>query len=200
MSYTSKILVQNYLQRDLNEHEEAFLMVLVPTIERWLDNKMGATYGAASETTRYYDGGGTSIDIDPCTSITDVDSVNEDNSDGYDYTDLTEYIALPANETVKTELVKRHGRFPRGVGNIKVVAKFSEYDGGVPQDIQTIATIMASEVLNQGAVGSTGVVKSESLEGHSITYETSSSSLDGIASTNPNIKSLLDMRREILLG
>lgn len=201
MAYTTTALIENYLQRTLTANETAFLAILIPAVQIWIDAKLSTTFDSASETTRYYDGGGTSVDIDPATDITDVDSVNDDLTEGYDYTDLDEYIALPQNQTVKNELLKRDGHWPNGIGNIKVTAKFSDYVGGVPEDIQVVATVLASEVVNQGMIASSGGnVASESLEGHSITYDTSSSSMDGLASNNPNIQSILELRRELWVG
>lgn len=201
MAYTNSTLVGNYLQRTLTANETTFLALLIPAIKLWIDKKLSSTFDQASETSRYFDGGGRSVDLDPCTDITDVDAVNTDQTDSYDYTDQTEYIAEPQNETVKRELVKRNGHWPSGLGSIKVTAKFSEYDSAVPEDIQTVATILAAEVLNQGKIGSSGgTVSSEELEGHKISYDTSGSNLDGIASNNPNVQSILDLRKEIFLG
>lgn len=201
MAYTTQTLIENYLQRSLNANEIAFLAILIPAVKLWIDRMTSSTFDSASETTRYFDGGGVMVDIDPCTDITDVDSVNTDNTESYDYTNLTEYLAEPQNETVKRYLVKRDGHWPSGTGNIKVTAKFTEYDGGVPDDIEVAATILAAEVLNQGKVASGGGnVASESLEGHSISYDTSASTMDAIASNNPSIKSILDLRKEIFLG
>lgn len=199
--YTNATLISKYLQRALTDDELGILAILIPAVKLWIDRKTSSTFDQASETTRYFDGGGTIVDIDPATAITDVDSVNTDNTDSYDYTDLTEYLAEPQNETVKRYLVKRDGHWPSGTGNIKVTAKFSEYDDEVPVDIQLVATILAAEVINQGSIASSGgTVASESLEGHSITYDTSTSSLDALAANNPNVQSILDLRKELLLG
>lgn len=203
MAYSSEILVQNYLQRALNENEVAYLAVLLPAVKSWIDNKLNSTFDQASETSRYYEGGKTSLEIEPCTAITEVMAVNDDLSDSYEYTANTEYIAEPVNETVKRELRKVNGHFPRGAQRVKVTAKFSEFiaDDGMPQDIQNIATIIAAEVINQGKVQSSGGnVASESLEGHTVHYDTSSSAMDGIATNNPNVQAILEQRRDLLLG
>lgn len=201
MAYTNTTLIGNYLQRSLNANETAYLAVMIPAIKIWIDKLLNSTFDSVAETTRYFDGGGTSVDIDPCIDITDVDSVDNEQLESFDYTNLTDYIAEPQNETVKRELVKRSGHWPAGYGRIKVTAKFTEFDGSVPEDIQTVATILAADVLNQGVVASTGGnVQSESLEGHSISYDTSSSNLDAVASNNPTITSLLGLRRELFVG
>lgn len=200
MAYTTSTLITNYLQRTLNANETAFLAILIPAIKVWLDRKLNTTFDSASETTRYFDGGKKNLDIDPCNTITAVKSLNNDGSTSYDY-DLTvtpDVLYEPRNETIKREIRKREGSFPAGIQNIAVTALFTEYDGGVPTDIQSIATMMAAEVLNQGKIASSGGnVASESLEGHSISYDTSASALDGIASNNPNVRSILELRREL---
>lgn len=198
--YTTTTLVTNYLQRVLTANETAYLAILIPAIKVWLDKKLNSTFDDASATTRYYNGGVKNLDIDPCKDVTEIKAVNDDLSDSYIY-DLTttpEVIFEPLNETIKREARKRNGHFPSGIKRIALTAKFTEYDGAVPTDIQTIATIMASEVLNQGKIASSGGnVASESLEGHSINYDTSSSNLDGLAINNPSIQGLLEQRREL---
>lgn len=203
MAYTSAAKVADYLQRALTTDETDFLAVIIPAIKIWLNKKLNSDFDEVSETTRYFDGiGGQSLDIDPCTAITAVKSVDDERVADYTYTNLTEYIAEPQNETVKREIVRRGtSRWPKGLGNIAVTAKFSEYDTAVPEDIQVIATRIAASILNSGKVESTGGnVTSESLEGHSIHYDTSTSSMDTIADNDPIIKSMLAVRTELLLG
>lgn len=203
MAYTNQTLITNYLQRNLNANEIAFLTVLLPAIKKWIDRKTSSTFDSASETTRYFDGGGRTVDIDPCTDITAVKAYNNDGTVADTYTDGEDYIAEPVNETVKRELVRRSGRFPKGNKRVGVTAKFSEHGeaGAVPDDIQTVATILAAETLNQGKIASSGGnVASESLEGHSINYDTSGNSMDAIADANPVVKSILDGRKDIYLG
>lgn len=202
--YTNAKLISNYLQRDLGDNELGFLAILLPTIDLWIDRRIGSTFTDledADPTVRYYDGGGSILDIDPCVDITGVMSVNTDLTDSYDYTLNTEYIAEPQNETIKRYLVKRDGQWPSGTNNIKVTATFSEFQDDVPADIKLVATILAAETINQGKIASNGGnIASESLEGHSVTYDTSGSAMDGIAASNPNVKSILDQRNDILLG
>ena len=197
MAYTDEIQVELILQRELTTREKASLSIIVPTIEKWLDKRLNSTFNEAVETTRYYDGGGSVINIDPCTAISSIASIDDSGTDSYTYTVGTEYIAEPQNETVKTEIRRRNGSFPYGIQRIAVTAIFSEYDEGVPADIRMIATKLAASLLMAGKLTSQGGVKSESLEGHSITYETATTSLEGIAETDPTVKSLLAQRKEL---
>lgn len=203
MAYTTSTLIGNYLQRTLSTNETDYLVILIPAIKKWIDAQTNSNFDLAVESTRYFDGGSATIDLDPCNTITEVSTVNSDatQTDSNVYTTIVDYIAEPVNETVKRELRLRNGCFPRGVANISVTAIFSEYAGGVPADIQTIATQLAAGVLNQGKNASSGGnVASESLEGHSITYDTTDNNLEGIAIDNPTIKGLLGQRRELYVG
>lgn len=198
--YTSRILVENYLQRELTENEVAMLVVIIPAVEKWIDRKLNSTFGVATSSTRYYDGSESMIDIDPVTNVTAISSHDTYGNAVYDYP-TNEYVLEPRNEAVKRE-IRLHGsrRWPKGTGNIGVTGTFTEYDGGVPQDIVVVATQLAGGVLNSGnTIGSGEAVASESLEGHSITYNTSSSSIDAIAANDPVLQGILDSRKEIMI-
>jgi hypothetical protein len=196
MSYTSTSQVSNFLQRVLNAYEDAELAIIVAAVQVWIDKRLNSTFDQVAESTRYYDGGGRSLDIDPCTDITEVKTINDDSSSSYTYTVGTEYISEPQNETVKRELRKRLTPFPRGIQRVAVTAKFSEYDGGVPADIQILATRLVAGIINSGKSVASGNVSSESLEGHSISFNTDLTKLDGLAENDPTVKSILESRKE----
>lgn len=201
MAYTTRAQIEQYLQRTLNTSEVGMLIIVLPSVKKWIDKTLGSTFDEAAESSRYYVGGTKYLSIDPCTAISEVMAVNDDLSDSYEYTVNTEYIAEPINETVKNEIIKVNGTFPSGSKRIKVTAKFSEYSNGVPEDIQMAATILASEVLNQGRNASVGGnIKSESLEGHRVEYDTSDNTMEALSRDNPHVKGILDLRRELLAG
>lgn len=207
MSYTGSTQISNFLQRSLTSYEQAELPTIIGAVKKWLDAYLGSTFDKVDETTRYYDGGVMSLSIDPCTAISAVKSIADatDDASSYTYTEGSEYIAEPQNETVKRELRSRYSSFSRGVHRIAVTAKFSEYDDGVPADIQLVATRLAVAVLNAGKQAniSGNGIKSESLEGHSITYASGSSSsdgnsqnLEGLANGDPTVSAILATRAE----
>lgn len=203
MAYTDSTKISNYLQRALTQYETDFLVVLIPAIKLWIDQKTSSTFDIATETTRYYDGGSCSVDIDPCTDVATVSLANLTDGGAttdYDYILYQDYVLEPQNSNVKKEVVNRYGKFPAGLRRIKVTAKFSEYDGGVPEDIILVATRLACLILTAGRSANTGNVQSESLEGHSITYKSDTSSMDDIADSDPIIKATLELRRELLVG
>lgn len=198
MAYTDSSQVSNFLQRALTAYETAELTNIIAAIKIWLDKRLNSTFDQVSETTRYYDGGARNLDIDPCTAISQVSAINDDGSGSYIYTDTYEIVTEPQNETVKREIRKRLAAFPRGVHRIAVSAKFSEYDGGVPADIQIAATRLAAGVINAGRIaGLGGNVASESLEGHSITYNIRGTDFEGISENDPTVKSILEAREEL---
>lgn len=203
--YTDSSIVSDYLQRTLTAQESDTLAMLIPAVSKWIDNHLGTTFNETDEvTTREYDGeGGSILTIDPCTSITSVVGVNQDFDTDYAY-DADDYVAMPQNDTVKTWLRKRAGRWPRGIANIAVTAIYGSYDaeaGGIPEDIQLIATrIVAGIIRGTYNDDNSEGIKRETIEGHSVEYSTSSDNLQEIAMGDPLVKSLLAARREILLG
>lgn len=200
MAYTTSTLVSNYLQRALTADESALLSLLIPAIKKWIDLKTGSTFDQASATTRYYDGGSQSVDIDPATDITEVSLIDNDNVEEQDYTLYTDYVLEPQNENVKREIVKRSGKFPSGLRRIAVTAKFSEYDSGIPEDIQMVATRLAANLIQSGTDVNTSNIQSESLEGHTVYYGTSQESISEAAANDPLIMSTLEQRRELFVG
>jgi hypothetical protein len=201
MSYTDSTKIENLLQRSLTTHEHGALSFMIPAIEKWIDNKIGSTFGLVAESTRYYDGGENSIDIDPCTAVTAVTLYATDGTESDAYTLNEQYVLEPQNEDVKREVVKRSGIFPRGSARIGVTAKFSEYNGGIPYDIQMVATRLAASFLRGSSNdASSGGIKSESVEGHSVSYALSSDEIGTLADADPFIKSVLSMRTEALVG
>lgn len=202
MAYTTKALVENYLQRDLSENEIAFLVALLPAVKQWIDRNTNSNFDTATATTRYYDGGECSLDINPCQTITAVSALSSiDNSINYTYVAIQDYITEPVNETVKREIRRRYGRFPTGIANIAVTATFTEYESGVPQDIQTVATRMIASILEGTADDvQSGGIKRESIEGHTLDYATSVDSFDKLLTGDPVIRTILEQRRDLYLG
>lgn len=199
MAYTDSTKVSNFLQRALNAYETAEIASLIAAVQIWIDKKLNSTFDQANPSTRYYDGGVKNLDIDPCTAITAVSALNDDGTDSYDYdqTITPQVIFEPQNETVKREIRKRIGKFPSGIHRIAVTATFSEYDGGVPADIALLATTLIAGVISAGKQAAQGNIASESLEGHSISYNTNPAFIEGIAENDPTVKSILASRAEL---
>lgn len=197
MNYTDLPLISTYLKRTLTSQEVATLSVIVPGIEKWIDKKLGTTFVKVDPTTRIYDGGGSSLDIDPCTEVTAVTSLNVDGTVAYPYNAI-EYVLEPLNETVKTEVRLRYRNYKFGYAQVQVTAKFSEWNGGVPQDIQTATTKIAADILNLG-LQNAGLVEEEMLEGHKVKYRSPNETIDSVAFNDPVVQTILDMRKQLLV-
>lgn len=201
MAYTDSTKVQNFLQRSLTQYETDLFDTVLAAVKAWIDKTLASTFDEVAATTRYFDGGVQNLDIDPCTAISAVLALADDGDTSYTY-DLTttpEVIAEPQNETVKRELRRRYGRFPRGMKRIAVTAKFSEYDSGVPGDIVLLATRLVAGVLQAGKNTGDGNISAESLEGHSVRYNDKANDIEGIAKSDPTVASILSSRRELLV-
>lgn len=198
MAYTDATQVSNFLGRALTAYETGELTNIISAIKIWLDKRLNTTFDTVAPSVRYYDGGVRNLDIDPCTAITQVEAVNDDSTDSYIYTQTYEIVVEPQNETVKREIRKRLAAFPRGVHRIAVSATFSEYDGGVPADIQILATRLAAGIINQGKyAGSGGNLHLEDLEGHRVQYQLSPNSMLGLATNDPTVSAILAQREEL---
>lgn len=203
MNYTDPTLVATSLKRDLTENEQATLATLLPAIDKWIDKKIGTTFIAATGyTDRYYDGDDITLDIEPCTDIQEIASVNSyDGTDLYLYNQsgIFEVLAEPRNETIKNELRHRGGQFPCGENNIRVNAKFSSYVDGTPEDIQIAATLIAIDCLRLKQMG-TDNLKRESLEGHEVMYHDPNITVQSIGMNNPVVCQILEPYIERVLG
>lgn len=201
MNYTSKLLVENYLKRELTENEEAFLMVINPAIKRYIDNHTSSRFDKVDPSSQDFEVDGGDVDLTPCTDITNVSGFTSDRTLDRTY-ETTEYQAYPLNERVKRELCRTYGYvwYPyRGV--VRVTARFSEWDGGVPEDITMVATLMAASLMGNSQVDTDGTtIKSESIEGHTITYGDATESVSAFAENNPAVQGILNQRKELLIG
>lgn len=206
MGYTNAALITAQLKRELTDSENSLLGLIIPAVSSYIDLKLGTSFSQVEASTRYYTGGDCLVDIDPCTDPTAVNLI-DDYGTASDTYDASNYIFEPANATVKTYIRKRWGKFPKGLNRIGVTAKFSQYgpdaegNAVIPHDIQLAATIIAAGLLSNGPVDADGNgIKSENIEGHSISYVTSVDNISTIATNNPTVKSILDLRREIYCG
>lgn len=204
-NYTNQTNVSQFLGRTLTANEIASLNNLIlNAVDKWIDRKTQSTFADVPASTRYYDGGARSIDIDPVQSVTQVNSENNDTSDSYLYTENQEFVLEPVNDAVKRELRRRgSSRFPRGARRMAVTGKFTEYDyasGAVPADVVMAATRLAGGILNAGKLAGQGEnLQSESLEGHEIRYNITNNSIETLADTDPIVQGMLGERRELYL-
>lgn len=212
--YTNSTLIANQLQRELTTEEETLLTTLIPAVDLWIDRTLNTTFiEQETATSRYFDGTGPLIDIDPCTGVTAVASVDWEDDNVATYTTGTDYLLEPVNSNVKTAIRFRgKGFYPYSLnasimpvadfttGRLKITAKFSEYDDGVPEDIQIMATRICSGLVNASSADSSNSegIKKESIEGYSVEYG-DSSSISSSAMSDAVVKGILESRRELLI-
>ena len=166
-NYAKRDLIEQILKRDLTEDELTALPIIMEAVDLYINNQIGSTFLNVSESTKYYDGGGKIINTDPVHSVSAVKLVDEDEivQDTYDEGD---YELRPRNETIKTWIEHRWGKFLKGTTNIAVIGKFSlSTDGTVPEDIQYAASYLVAQTFMQSF---SGELKSESIEGYSRTF------------------------------
>lgn len=204
-NYTNQTLVSQFISRSLTANEIAALNNLIlNAVDKWINRKLESNFADVAASTRYYDGGARSIDIDPVQSVTQVETINNDTSDSYLYTEHVEFELEPVNETIKREIRKRgFSRFPSGGRRVAVTGKFTEYDyvaGAVPADIQMAATRLAAGILNAGKYSGQGEnLQQEALEGHEIRYNITNNSINTIGDSDPIIQGMLGERRQLFI-
>lgn len=174
MSYTSQANVEASLGRSLTSAEVVLLPLLLDAADAYINNYVHSTFGTPTPSTRYYQGGASIINIDPCYSITALAAVDNYETSLYDYVAGEYYEAGPKNESIKRWLWAR-GYFPKGLYNIAVSATFSL--GAVTNDIVYLATYLITRLLNNN---SSGNLSQESIEGYSRTFKEWSESEDSV--------------------
>lgn len=201
-SYTTQQLVQASLKRVLTDDELVMFDVLADGVKQWIDRYTSSNFSEEeTETSRYYDGGGSSLDIDPVQSISAISYIDNEGDIVEAYVEDTDYTTEPQNTAVKREVVRRYGCFPSGQRRIKVTGKFTEYDyvnNHVPGDIRMVATQLVCAALKTMSNAESGNIASEALEGHSVTYNTTNTFEDAF-SKNPVLQGILDQRKDIFI-
>lgn len=159
--------IEARLGRSLTAEETTTFTIVNNALQSKVEQMIGSDVESVSETTRYYDGGVQHLPINPCTNITSVKLVDDDQvaTDTYDTTD---YTTEPINKTLKTMLRHRSGAFSIGINNIAIAAKFSIY--GDTDTLNIVKDAMINALVSE--VNNSDNIKRESIEGYSIEYAT----------------------------
>lgn len=159
--------IEARLGRSLTAEETTTFTIVNNALQSKVELMIGSDVEEVSETTRYFDGGVQHLPINPCTNITSVKLVDDDQvaTDTYDTTD---YTTEPINKTLKTMLRHRSGAFSIGINNIAVAAKFSIY--GDTDTLNIVKDAMINALVSE--VNNSDNIKRESIEGYSIEYAT----------------------------
>lgn len=167
MALISQADLEARLGRSLTPEEVTAFTAINEGIQAQVEKAIGSSVEQVSESNRYYDGGVQHLGIDPCTEITEIVQVDDDEIPIYTY-DTTDYTKEPRNTTLKTMIRHRQGRFVTGINNIRITAKFSIYD-----DAQTLAVVKDAMLdALTGEINNNSDIKRESIEGYSVEYAT----------------------------
>lgn len=161
MTYITDDNLQGYLKRDLTDEESSLFDIIEAYAKRVIDQYCDTVFEEVDESSRFFDGGEQDMDIDPCTAISAIASVDTSDVVISTYEDNT-FVTEPRNKTVKNSVRSRFGRFPRGMKNIKITAKFSSFDTEVPENVKVASMKICADVFNNP----NGFTK-ESIEGYS---------------------------------
>jgi hypothetical protein len=184
--YTTQAKIEAYLKRSLTAYEVTLIGIAIPAVKEYIDHYTTQTFDVdATDTTRYYDGDTCELMIDPITSITSLSYVDSTGTDVEDYVVNDDYYALPRGQAPYTSLRIAAGEFPRGVGVMKLVGKFGRT---LPDAISTAATVLVADLIENASSD----VKSESIEGYSVTY-------DSIRQSNWAVNEVLNQYRSFRL-
>lgn len=168
MALISSTELEQRIGRSLTSDEASSFTLLNNALQAIVEKMIGSSVESVSPSTRYYDGGVQHLAIDPCTSVTALTYVYDDQVVESTF-DTTDYTVEPVNKTLKTMLRNRSGKFWDGINNVAVTAKFSIYEDTTTLNIVKSALLesLVSELSN------TDNVQRESIEGYSIEYMTS---------------------------
>jgi len=172
------------LGRALTATEATSFTLINEANQAYVEDWIGSSVEEAEPSTRYFDGGSQHTPINPATDISAVGYYDDDGV-ANDPLDTTDYTTEPRNNTVKTMIRWRPGKFFRGMNNIGVTAKFSIY-GDVKLRNMVKAALMESLI---SEMTNNDNVKRESIEGYSVEYATTEtkSALDSIKYLFPRI-------------
>jgi len=184
MALISSADLEAKLGRSLTADELLAFPTLNNALQSQVEKIIGSNIESVSPSVRYYDGGVQHLKIDPCTAITAVKYVDDDTLVEYTFLD-GDITKEPVNRTLKTMIRNRDGRFVLGMNNVSVTAKFSIYD-----DTDTV-NIVKNAMLDalSAEIDSSDNIKSESIEGYSVTFESTQSknALDQITYLFPEV-------------
>lgn len=184
MALISQSDLEARLGRSLTTEEASAFTIINAANQAYVERLINSGVESVSATTRYYDGGLQHLPIDPCTSLSTLALVDDDQAVTYTY-DTTDYTVEPVNRSLKTMLRHRSGKFVNGINCLAVTAKFSIYD-----DANTLS-IIKDALLNSlvSEIDNSDNILKESIEGYSVEFAKAQtkSNLDKLSFLFPEI-------------
>lgn len=209
MRYTDQTRVEAYLNRELTDNEATLVDDTIEYISKlinsycnrsWFsvrdeegDGEEGEVYAEEAFTKLFSGNGLREIIIDEFIDLEKIEILsNYDGSVFNSFEAETDFQALPGNETTKQSIRLRYSRFPKGIDNIQITAKWGS--GSCPKAVTMVATILVGKFFKKAETNSS-TFKKESIEGYS--YELQSNADHD--SEIKNALSTLDMYKRIVL-
>jgi hypothetical protein len=165
MALISQSDLETRLERSLTADELSAFTTVNAANQAYVEGIIGSSVESVAEATRYFDGGVQHLSIDPCTDISAVKLVDDDQT-VTDTLDTTDYVKEPINKTLKRMLRHRAGRFTTGMNNIAVTAKFSIY--GDTDVLNIVKDALLQALVSE--IDKSGDIKKESIEGYSVEF------------------------------
>lgn len=159
MAYTDQQTIEDYLKRSLTADEIAYLAVVLPAVDSFIDNYTGTNW--AGDSPAYYDGGKSKwLDVGRYATITAIQpitysSTGAEETDGDPLVENVDYRKYPLNAGYTDRIYRLNQRWS---GRIKITGTFSS----PPAAIVDAATKLASGSLSTQA----GDLKREAIEGY----------------------------------
>lgn len=192
MALVNQADLEARLGRTLTTEEATAFTTINAANQAYIEKLIGSSLEATTETTRYYDGGLQHLAIDPCTDISAVKLYD------YDYTvvdtyDTSDYTTEPVNQTLKTMIRNRWGKFTRGMNYVGVTAKFSiAGDTNIQNIVKNVLLALNSLVLEANIN-----IQQESIEGYSVN-RTNLTTLANSFKQHPSIQPLFYLFPEVI--
>ena len=168
MAYTDKSSIENYLQKNINSSFDTQITAWIAAVTQYINQRTGRNFEADStaSTRLYATRYAPKLLIDDCVEITKVEI---GDTYGDSFTETTDYVALPLNDTPKNVLALKFKNW--NLGTHRVTAKWG-YSVSVPDDIQLAATILAAGIANASLGTGTAKVRERigGREGYEVMY------------------------------
>lgn len=173
--YTTKEAVENYNLVEIDNSFNDQVDEWIESVEEYIDHETNRDFGPVSRDEdgdidavaedRTFDGDGSNtLVIDAAAEIEEIRF-----SETGDPIDVDQYVLHPIRKDTTTQIVLKNLRFPRGMQNIYVKAKWGY--AAVPKDIKLAATVLVAGIINN-AWQSEGEVQSMTIGRYSVTYKT----------------------------
>ena len=176
MAYTDQQTIEDYLKRSLTADEIAYLAVVLPAVDSYIDNYTGTNW--EGESPAYYDGSRTKwLNVGRYATITSIQpitysSAGAEENDGDALVANVDYRTYPLNAGYIDRLYRLNQRWS---GRVKITGTFAS----PPAAIVDAATKLASGSLSTQA----GDLKRENIEGYTREFFGSSEDAQQITGT-----------------